>query len=238
MELQLARACGIPVPKLLPFSSFEDLRFANRGSRIGLQSRGRYLKKEDTRFGYLIERFPLGEVLDAQTLNASYGDFYHRLELLQVFARPRPPRASVVRDANGTLYLWDPPAVFPKLVPHARVTKKKLQQLEREYLGGQWGDIQIVLGNWYMDGIVEQVVPRLKTLCQASQEERLEWVKIEGVPNGRLLSHFLAALVSERLDDVASMLGEPTQEILDWRESITRPHWQPPFEWLSVPSTQ
>jgi hypothetical protein len=91
-----------------------------------------------------------------------------------------------------------------------------------------------VLASWQATEIAEDLVSRLRKLCQTSEEERLNWMQIDGVPNDRLLSIFFTSLVSRRLNVAASHIGERPQDVADWSDALPRSQWGDRTDWRDL----
>jgi hypothetical protein len=237
MALRLAKALGISVPKIVPFSSWADLRYAGRGGAIGLKPDGRYRQANDVRFGYLIEGDPDGEFRSIRLDWCTKDEFCVGLQLLRLFLDSPRSCGDISRDENDALHLWTPPDMFQSVIPHAPYITSWLESCERWYSSGSSNpqrQVAKVLASWQATEIAEDLVSRLRKLCQTSEEERLNWMQIDGVPNDRLLSIFFTSLVSRRLNVAASHIGERPQDVADWSDALPRSQWGDRTDWRDL----
>jgi hypothetical protein len=50
-------------------------------------------------------------------------------------------------------------------------------------------------------------------------------MRLEAIPNDRLLSYFFVYLIRRRLDLIATGRGEKKLEVTDWRQVLQQPNW-------------
>jgi hypothetical protein len=189
------------------------------GRQLALRSRGK-----GPLFGYLIEYRPPKEVSKWPTDVEPTNELYARLALFRLFAPLEWAfQSSIACDSDGQ-YLWDIPSVFPP-VELDRVSKRQLPRIANRYFSGHWGDAKQVLVDWQRPKGFEPLQKRFIALCELRERELLEWMRLEAIPNDRLLSYFFVYLIRRRLDLIATGRGEKKLEVTDWRQVLQQPNW-------------